>query len=296
MQKITWHSLLWTLLVVLACNVLFIFLFALWKASVFQSHPLVVFFIYGLILPSIHIAAMWAILGPGRMVCRQLTGMISLLVIFGLSSALAWLLLQQFDIPSYADEVARIMSKRSEFRMTQHIGTATCNEIIQEVFLVIPILFVICQLPHLISFTINRKQIRRENERSREDVTIRSLFFLTAIMAFSFSCLAGSGRNPIGRIALSLLVQAAFACVMFATVCWPLMHLSLADRQTAGKIDRTIQRTMVVTVMSLVAILLTWRYRLPRILLASLTPFIAFALPYGLLLMQIRRLGYRLGR
>ena len=233
MQKTTMQSLLLTLLVVMACNVLFVFLFAIWKATFFQSHPLIVGFFYGLIYPSIYVAAMWAILGPGKMVYRQLVGMVSLLLFFGVSCAVAWLLVQQFDIPAFADEIARTMSRRTRFRMIQHIATTSCSEIILEVFLAVPFLFITCQLPCVVYCALSRKQLRRENERPRENVTIQSLFFLTAMMAFSFACISASGKNPPGQIALSLLVQIAFASASFVLVCWPLMNLSLADHQTA---------------------------------------------------------------
>ena len=296
MQKTTLQSYLMTLLVVLACNVLFVFLFAFWKATIFQSDPVVVFLIYGLIYPTIHLAAMWAVLGPGKMVYRQLVGMISLLAVFGLSCLVAWLLIEQFDIPDLADETARTMARRSRFRMIQNIASASCGEIVQEVLLAIPVLFVICQIPFLIFFALSRKQIRRENERPREDVTIRSLFFLTAIMAFSFSCLSASGRNPADRIALSLLTQTAFAGATFLVVCWPLMNLSLADHQTPGRVDRVIGWVIFGTIAIALSGVFLWKYRLPRILFGAMTPFLMLALPYGLLLMQLRRQGYRLGR
>lgn len=285
-----------TLLVVMACNVLFIFLFAFWKATVFQTSPLVVFLIYGLIYPSIHVAALWTILGPGKMVYRQVIGMISLLIVFGTGCLAAWLLIRQFDVASIADEVARTMGRRSRFRMTQHIETASCIEIVQEILLAIPVLFVICQIPYLIFSALSRKQLRRKNERPRENVTIRSLFFITAIMAFSFSCLSASGRNPPDRIALSLLTQSAFVCVSFVLVCWPMMISSLADHQTGERVDHIVERVIFGAMLVAVTMPLAWNYRLPRVIFASVLPLSMIALPYGLLLMQLRRLGYRLGR
>ncbi len=285
----------------MACNVLFVFLFAIWKATMFQRNPFIVFFLYGLVYPSIHIAAMWAVMGPGSVVRRQTQAMVSLLLVFGSSCGIAWVLLLYFDIPAIADEVARMMSSRGIARMTQYIGSSSCREIVLEILFAVPVLCLICQLPIWLLAVLSKSQLSRGEARRVELVTIRSLFFLTAITAFSFASLSAIRPQSVQDTAVGLLIQALFVSVSFVVVCWPMMWLFL-KRENSDALFRGIQKHKSVlgvlfpVVFFLLLLAMRLPFRFPRIFLVTLSPAFVFAMPYGLLLMQVRRMGFRLGR
>lgn len=270
----------------------------------FQRNPFVVFFLYGLVYPSIHVAALWAVMGSGSVVRRQILAMVSLLLLFGSSCGIAWLLLLYFDIPAIADEVARMMSGRGIARMTQYIGSSSCREIVLEILFAVPFLYLICQLPVWALAVLSKSQLNRGQARPMELVTIRSLFFFTAITAFSFASLSAIRPQSMLDTAVGLLVQALFVSVSFVVVCWPMMWLFLKEGNSEALFKRIENHSSVLGVLFPVVVLLSLLvmrlpYRLPRMLLAMLVPVlpvIVFAMPYGLLLMQVRRMGFRLKR
>jgi len=300
MQKTTRQSVLFTLLTIMACKILFVFLFAMWKASMFQRNPFVVFALYGLVYPSIHIAAMWAVMGPGSVVHRQVSGMAGLLLLFGSSCGIAWSLIQYFDVPSLADEVARIMSGRALgagglMRMTQYFDSSSCRDVVLEIFFAVPILYLMSQVPVWLLVALGKSQLTRGKPRPIEMVTIRSLFFFTAIAAFSFACLSAVRPHSVQDTAIGLLIQSGFVCVSFVVVCWPLMWLFLSEQSDEAMFEKIQIRMSYGGMLFPIVVLMLYPFRLPRMILAMLCPVFVFAMPYGLLLMQLRRLGFRLG-
>ncbi|MEM9409482.1 MAG: hypothetical protein AAGA30_00045 [Planctomycetota bacterium] len=300
------QSLLLSTFVLVLLQAGFCWILLVLNASIYQDHILVLFFLFGLLYPTIHFAAMWAVLGAGTLFQRQAIALAGLLFVNGIAMATIYGCDQVFNLSDhmFANGPLGRGGRLDLMRMRDGISTL---EALTYFWLSFPMFFLICQLPYWIwSLSSTRLQIVRNGCRLERPLSISDLMFLTTLFAVATSGISysifvsESNQTSIGgiRIFQFFLNQTIYCAVSFLVLARPLICWILQDAK-ADRQERGVNWAALYLIGCVLLLSFGWAVWNKFLVHWSLIfliaiPFATLGLPLILLLTQIRRLGFRL--